>query len=171
MFVLKSNNRNNLGFFHVIALVVVVVIIIIIPWLKEIIWVIQVLRRINILSWEGLLSATDVSTTCVVAIFRVKSHLTLRIASAYVVKTSVANNSPSQDSSHSDSDDLFQSRYVASGFIFNHFLVIVIVLICSWLSWYIPVFQEVGHSKWPKILGLITHPSICYYYYYYYYCF
>ena len=29
MFVLKSNNTNNLGFFHVIALVVVVVITII----------------------------------------------------------------------------------------------------------------------------------------------
>ena len=75
---------------------------------------IQVLRRINIPSWEGLLLATDVSTTCVVAIFRVKSHLTLKIASAYVVKTSVANNSPSQDSNHSD--DLFQSRYVTPGF-------------------------------------------------------
>ena len=50
---------------------------------------------------------TDVSTTCAEAIFRVK-------ASAQVVKTSVANNSPSQDSNHPD--DLFQSRYVTPGF-------------------------------------------------------
>ena len=42
----------------------------------------------------------------------------------------------------------------------NHFLVMIIVLIYRWLSWYIPVFQEVGHSKWPKILGLITHQHI-----------
>ena len=34
--------------------------------------------------------------------------LTLKMASAQVVKTSVANNSPSQDSNHPD--DLFQSR-------------------------------------------------------------
>ncbi|XP_074617180.1 uncharacterized protein LOC141876458 [Acropora palmata] len=36
------------------------------------------------------------------------------MASAQVVEMSVANNSPSQDSSHSD--DLFQSRYVTPGF-------------------------------------------------------
>ena len=30
LFILKSNQRNNLGFFHVIALVVVIIIIIII---------------------------------------------------------------------------------------------------------------------------------------------
>ena len=36
------------------------------------------------------------------------------MASAQVVETSVTNNSPSQDSSHPD--DLFQSRYVTSGF-------------------------------------------------------
>ena len=34
----------------------------------------------------------------------------LTMASAQVVETSVANNSPSQDSTHQD--DLFQSRYV-----------------------------------------------------------
>ena len=57
---------------------------------------------------------TDVSTTCAEAIFRVKSHLTLKMASAQVVETSVTNNSPSQDSYHPD--DLFQSRYATPGF-------------------------------------------------------
>ena len=47
---------------------------------------------------------TDVSTTCAEAI------LTLKMASAQVVETSVTNNSPSQDSYHPD--DLFQSRYI-----------------------------------------------------------
>ena len=62
-------------------------------------------------SWEGLLLVTDVSTTCAEAIFRVKYyHLTLKMASAQVVETSVTNNSPSQDSNHPD--DLFQSRQV-----------------------------------------------------------
>ena len=36
------------------------------------------------------------------------NHLTLNMASAQVVETSVANNSPSQDSSHRE--DHFQSR-------------------------------------------------------------
>ena len=36
------------------------------------------------------------------------------MASAQIVETSVANNSPSQDSNHPD--DLFQSRYVTPGF-------------------------------------------------------
>ena len=36
------------------------------------------------------------------------------MASAKVVETPVANNSPSQDSNHPD--DLFQSRYVTPGF-------------------------------------------------------
>ena len=40
--------------------------------------------------------------------------LTLKMASAQVVETSVTNNSPSQDSNHPD--DLFQSRYVTPGF-------------------------------------------------------
>ena len=53
-------------------------------------------------SWEGLLLVTDVSTTCAEAI------LTLKMASAQVVETSVINNSPSQDSNHPD--HLFQSR-------------------------------------------------------------
>ena len=43
--------------------------------------------------------------------FRVK---TLRMASAQVVETSVANKGPSQDSNHSD--DHFHSRYVTPGF-------------------------------------------------------
>ena len=41
-------------------------------------------------------------------------HLTLKMTFALVVETSVANNSPSQDSSHPD--DHFQSRYVTPGF-------------------------------------------------------
>ena len=51
---------------------------------------------------------TDVSTTCAEAIFRVKK-MTLKMASAQVVETSVNNNSPPEDSNHPD--DLFQSRY------------------------------------------------------------
>ena len=38
----------------------------------------------------------------------------LKMGSAQVVETSVANNSPPQDSSHPD--DPFQSRYVTPGF-------------------------------------------------------
>ena len=41
-------------------------------------------------------------------------YLTLKMASAQVVETSVTNNSPSQDSYHPD--DLFQSRYATPGF-------------------------------------------------------
>ena len=40
--------------------------------------------------------------------------LDLKMTSAQVVETSVANNNPSQDSSHPD--DHFQSRYVTPGF-------------------------------------------------------
>ena len=39
-----------------------------------------------------------------------RSHLTLKMASAQVVETSVANNSPSQNSSHPD--DHFQSKFI-----------------------------------------------------------
>ena len=42
------------------------------------------------------------------------NHLTLKIASAQVVESSVKNNSPSQDSNHPD--DHFQSTYVTPGF-------------------------------------------------------
>ena len=52
--------------------------------------------------------ATDISTTSAEATFRVK------VPSAAAVETSVANNSPSQDSDHQD--HLFQSRYVTPGF-------------------------------------------------------
>ena len=38
----------------------------------------------------------------------------MKMASAQVVKTSIANNSPSQDSNHPD--DLFESKYVTLGF-------------------------------------------------------
>ena len=48
-------------------------------------------------SCEGLLLATDVSTTCAKPSSR-SSHLTLNMASTQAVEMSVANNSPSQDS-------------------------------------------------------------------------
>ena len=51
-------------------------------------------------SWEGLLLVNGISTTCVEAIYRVK---TLKMAS----ETSVNNNSPSLGSNHPD--DLFLS--------------------------------------------------------------
>ena len=58
---------------------------------------------------------TDILTTCAEAIFRV---LTLKMASAQIVETSVTNNSPSQDSNHLD--DLVQSRKdVASTIMLN----------------------------------------------------
>ena len=56
---------------------------------------------------------TGILTTCVEAIFRV--HLTLKMASALVVEVSVANESPSQDSSHPN-DHFSESRYVTPGF-------------------------------------------------------
>jgi len=51
------------------------------------------------------------------AIFRVKEikdEFDSEYGFCQVVETSVANNSPSQDSNHLD--DLFQSRYVTLGF-------------------------------------------------------
>ena len=42
-------------------------------------------------------------------------HLTLKVTTAQIVQTSVANNSPSQDSSHPD--DHSQSWYVTPGFL------------------------------------------------------
>ena len=62
---------------------------------------------------------TDVSTTCAEATLSTDQSnrspvLTLKMASAQVVETSVTNNSPSQDSYHPD--DLFQSRYATPGF-------------------------------------------------------
>ena len=44
------------------------------------------------------------------------NHLTLKMASAQVIKMSVTNNSPSQDSMASHPDDHFQSKYVNPGF-------------------------------------------------------
>ena len=41
-------------------------------------------------------------------------QLSLKMASAHIVETSVVNNGSSQDSSHPD--DHFQSRYVTPGF-------------------------------------------------------
>ena len=78
-------------------------------------------------SWEGLLLVTDVSTTCSEAIFRVKCLLTLKLASAQVVETSVTNNSPYKNSNHPD--DLFQSRHVTPGFKpFSYFLSLTLQL-------------------------------------------
>ena len=70
---------------------------------------------------------TDVSTTCAEVQYNpvlymgcniihnlCGSQVTLKMASAQVVETSVTNNSPSQDSYHPD--DLFQSRYATPGF-------------------------------------------------------
>ena len=62
----------------------------------------------------GLLLATVVLTTCAQAIVRVKFRMTLKMASAEVVETSVANNSPFHDFSHPD--DHFQSRYATPRF-------------------------------------------------------
>ena len=50
--------------------------------------------------------------------------LTLKVASAQVIETSVANNSPSQDSNHPDDD--FQSRYVTPGFKSFSYIVVLI---------------------------------------------
>ena len=74
------------------------------PWLKKIIWLIGVLRRT--VAWEWRFDN----------LWRSHFHLTstLKMASALVVETSVANNSPSQDFNYPD--DVFQSRYVTPGF-------------------------------------------------------
>ena len=50
--------------------------------------------------------------------------LTLKVASAQVIETSVANNGPSQDSNHPD--DHFQSRYVTPGFKSFSYIVLLI---------------------------------------------
>ena len=52
--------------------------------------------------------------TSIIDYFVQSSDLTLTMASAQVVETSIANNSTSRDSNHPD--DLFQSRYVTPGF-------------------------------------------------------
>ena len=57
--------------------------------------------------------------------FRVR---TLKMASAQVVKMSVTNNSPSQDSSQPDG--LFQSRYVTPGFRPFLYLATSLLKIC-----------------------------------------
>ena len=68
---------------------------------------------------------TDVSTTCAEAIFRVKKmasaqDLTLKMASAQVVETSVTNNSPSQDSDDTQMIFFNQGMLLLSS---NHFLI------------------------------------------------
>ena len=77
------------------------------PWLKKIIWVIGVLRRTVVSDWRF-------DNLCGSHLQSQDSLLTLKMASAQVVETSVTNNSPSQDSYHPD--DLFQSRYATPGF-------------------------------------------------------
>ena len=67
-----------------------------------------------------MLLVTDVSTTCAEDIYRLSQVLslyvlTLKMASAQVVKTSVTNNRPySRDCNLPD--DFFKSRYVTPGF-------------------------------------------------------
>ena len=67
-------------------------------------------------------------------------HLTLKMASAQVVETSVNNNSPSQDSYHAD--DLFQSRYATPGFKpFSYLRINVLdVLDPKWMFFLQPFF-------------------------------
>ena len=81
-----------------------------IPWLKKIIWVILVLRRTVVndwhydnLCWSHLQSQVQSLSS------ESRVHLTLKMASAQVVKVSVTNNCPSQDSNHPDY--LSQSRF------------------------------------------------------------
>lgn len=62
---------------------------------------------------------------------RVKLHLTLKIASAQVVETLVANNSPSEDSKHSDGH--FQVMYVTPGFKYIFNSIGLYVLTGTWL--------------------------------------
>ena len=59
-------------------------------------------------------------------------HLTLKMASAQVVETSVTNNSPSQDSYHPD--DLFQSIYEK-------------LLFVQFLNFALYVFETILHLK------------------------
>ena len=62
---------------------------------------------------------TDVSTTCVEANSSESRDLTLKMASAQVVETSVTNNSPSQDSNHPDMIFFNQGMLLLGS---NHFL-------------------------------------------------
>jgi len=103
-------------------------------------------------SWEGLLLATDILTTCAEVIFessdnfsqfKIKKflelstdwnnyHLVLKMASAKVVKTSVANiinKSLSQDSNLLN--DLFQSRYVRYSWVPTLSLIILYFCQCK----------------------------------------
>ena len=61
---------------------------------------------------------------CSRSVFRY--FLTLKVASAQVIETSVTNNSPSQDSNRPD--DHFQSRYVTPGFkSFSYSTIVVLI--------------------------------------------
>ena len=65
-------------------------------------------RRLE--SWEGLSVVSDWRFENLTK--HLQSHLTLKMASAQVVKTSIANNSPFQDSYHPD--DHFQFKVCSS---------------------------------------------------------
>ena len=58
--------------------------------------------------------------------------LTLKMASAQVVETSVTHNSPSQDSNHPD--EHFQSRYVTPGFKRFSYRPTIFTVVCS-VAW------------------------------------
>ena len=73
-----------------------------IPWLKKIIWVIAGLTRTDVSDW-------GFNKLCGSPL---QSQVTLKMASAEVVETSVTKNSPSPLSNHPD--DLLQSRYLSS---------------------------------------------------------
>ena len=70
------------------------------------------------------------------------SQLNLKMACAQVVETSVANNSPSQDSSHPD--DHFQSKYNMLLLGSNHFLINVITVTIIFLIIIMPLFFVLG---------------------------
>ena len=62
------------------------------------------------------------------------------MASAQDVETSVANNSPSQDSNHSD--DLFQSRYVTLWFLRYDVIVNVNIVVTYYSLKHLTMFTN-----------------------------
>ena len=72
-----------------------------------------------------MLTLTDVLTTCVVVIFRIKVTLTLKMTTAQVVETSVTvnNNSPIQDYVHLD--DQIQPTF--KNILLLKFIIIIVI--------------------------------------------
>ena len=84
------------------------------------------------------------------------------MASAQVVKTSVANNSPSQDSNHPD--DLFQSRnninlysYHYYYHVLNNFITVIIIITFPYNAWPLLHFQI---SKSPTLQLLVKIQNV-----------